>query len=70
MLKKEWKSEKGESSTSIWKKYGIQKQTLSGWLKEKTKIYSEVEENKMSAKKVRMRLSQHEDLDKACYMWF
>ena len=69
MLKKERKSEKGESPTSIQKKYGIPKQTLSGWLKEKTKIYSEVEKNKTSAKRVRMRLSPHEDLDKACYMW-
>ena len=32
--------EKGESSTSISKKYGVPKQILSGWLKEKTKIYS------------------------------
>ena len=61
--------EKGESSASISKKYGVPKQTLSGWLKEKTKIYSEVEKNKTSAKRVRMRLSPHEDLDKACYMW-
>ena len=42
---------------------------MSGWLKQKTKIYSEVETNKTSAKRVRMRLSPHEDLDKACYMW-
>ena len=61
--------EKGESSASISRKYGIPKQTLSGWLKEKTKIYSEVEKNKTSAKRDRMRLSLHEDLDKACYMW-
>ena len=61
--------EKGESSLSISKKYGVPKQTLPGWLKEKTKIYSEVEKNKTSAKRVRMRLSPHEDLDKACYMW-
>ena len=29
-------AEKGESSASISKKYGVPKQTLSGWLKEKT----------------------------------
>ena len=29
--------EKGESSASISKKYGVTKQTLSGWLKEKNK---------------------------------
>ena len=31
--------EKGESSASISKKYGVPKQTLSGWLKEKTKKF-------------------------------
>ena len=33
------------------KKYGIPKQTLSGWIKEKAKIFAEVEKH----------------LDKACY---
>ena len=61
--------EKGQSSASISKKYGVPKQTLSGWLKEKTKIYSEVEKNNTSAKRVRMWLSPHDDLDKAYYMW-
>ena len=37
---------KGESSASISKKYGVPKQTLSGWLKEKRKIYSKVQKNK------------------------
>ena len=44
------------------KKYGVRKQTLSGWLKEKTEIYLEVVKNKNSAKRVRMRLSPHEDV--------
>ena len=35
--------EKGESSASISKNYGVPKQTLSGWLKEKTKLYSQVD---------------------------
>ena len=62
-------AEKGESSASISRKYGIPKQTLSGWFKEKTKMYSEVKKNKTSKKRVRMQLSPHDDLDKACYMW-
>ena len=61
--------EKGELSASISRKYGIPKQTLSGWLKEKTKIYSEVKKSKTSKKRVRMQLSTHDDLNKACYMW-
>ena len=42
--------EKGESSASISKKYGVSKQTLSGWLKEKTNIYSEVEKKQLPRK--------------------
>ena len=60
--------EKGKSSASISKKYGVPKQRLPGWLTGKTKMYSEVEKNKTSAKRVRMRHSPNEDLDKACYM--
>ena len=61
--------EKGESSASISKKYGVPKHALPGWLKGKTKIYSKVKKNKTSLKRVRMRLSSHEDLDKTCCMW-
>ena len=61
--------DKGEPSVSISKKYGIPKQTMSGWSKEKKKKYSEVEKKKTSAKRVRIRVSLNENLDKACYMW-
>ena len=61
--------DKGEPSVSISKKYGIPKQTLSGWSKEKNQIYSEVEKNKTSAKRVLMCVSLNKYLDKACYMW-
>ena len=59
--------EKGELYASISKKYVVPKQTFSGWLNGKTKIYSEVEKNK-TAKRVRMGLSPHEELDKTCYV--
>ena len=42
--------EKGESSASISKKFGLPKQILSGWLKEKTNFYSEVEKKKLQRK--------------------
>ena len=61
--------DKGESSAFISKKYDIAKQALSGWLKGKINIYSEVEKNKTSVKSVRMRLFPYEDLEKAYYMW-
>ena len=56
--------DKGESCACIAKKYNIAKQTLSGWLKEKARIYSEVEKNKTSEKRLRMRGSSYEDMDK------
>ena len=61
--------DKGESCACIAKKYDIAKQTLSGWLKEKARIYSEVEKNKTSEKRLRMRGSSYEDMDKTCYKW-
>ena len=56
--------DKGESCACVAKKYDIAKQTLSGWLKEKARIYSEVEKNNTSEKKLRMRGSSMRD--KAC----
>ena len=67
--------DKGESSASISKKYYIAKQTLSGWLKEKAKFYSEAEKSRTSEKSQHAMsfyetgwVSPYEDLDKACYM--
>ncbi|XP_065673876.1 tigger transposable element-derived protein 4-like [Hydra vulgaris] len=60
--------DKGESSVSISKKYGIPKQTLSGWSKEKKEnIFRS--RKKPSAKRVRMHVSLNENLNKACHMW-
>ena len=54
---------KGEPSASISKNYAIiTKQTFYGWLKVKTKTYSEVKKNKTSIKRVWMRVSTYEDL--------
>ena len=50
-------------------KHGISKQTTSGWIKDKSKIFAEVESNKFSEKRQRMKISAYEDLDKACYKW-
>ena len=52
------------------KKDSIGKQTLSTRLKEKAKIYLEVERNKISVKRVRMRAYPYKDLSKACYMCY
>ena len=42
--------EKGESSVSISKKYGVPKQTLSGWLKEKQKFIQKSRKTKLLRK--------------------
>ena len=44
------KIEKGESSASISKKYGVPKQTLSGWLKEKQKFIQKSRKTKLLRK--------------------
>ena len=42
--------EKGELSASISKKYGVPKQTLSGWLKEKQKFIQKSRKTKLLRK--------------------
>ena len=44
------KIEKGESSASISKKYGVPKQTLSGWLKGKQKFIQKSRKTKLLRK--------------------
>ena len=38
--------DKGETCAAISRTNGIAKRTLSGWIKEKSKIYDEVEKNR------------------------
>ena len=47
--------EKGESCAAVSCKHSIPKQTLSGWMKEKSKIYDAVEKNATSTRRQRMR---------------
>ena len=61
--------EKGKSCAAVSRKHSIPKQTLSGWMKEKSKIYDAVEKNATSTKKQRMRGAKSDDIDKACYQW-
>ena len=49
--------EKGESSASISKKYGVRKQTLSGWLKEKKIIQKSRKKKKFCEKSQDVTLS-------------
>ena len=50
--------------------YKVPKQTLYGWMKDKKKIYEEVEASRVANKRQRLRTATYEGLDKACYKWF
>ena len=50
--------------------YKVPKQTFYGWMKDKKKIYEEVEASRVAKKRQRLRTATYEDLDKACYKWF
>ena len=45
---------------AVIRKYGIAKQTLSNWIKEKSKIFAAVEANNPSAKRQRLRQSSYD----------
>ena len=61
--------EQGTSCGAVIRKYGIAKQTLSNWIKEKSKIFAAVEANNSSAKRQRLRQSSYDNVDQACYKW-
>ena len=58
--------DKGETCIAISRKHEFPKQMLSGWIIEKSKIYDEVEKNRTTEKRQRMRSAASEDLGKAC----
>ena len=39
-------------------------------MKDKQKIYEEVEASRVTHKRQRLRTATYEDMDKACYKWF
>lgn len=62
--------EQGTSCSAIARKYGIAKQTLSNWIKDKYKIFATVDANNTTAvKRKRFRQSPHHNVDQACYKW-
>ena len=48
----------------------VPKQTLYGGMKDKKKIYEEVEASRVTNKRQRLRTATYEGLDKVCYKWF
>ena len=60
----------GKKCAAVIRDYNIPKHTLYGWMKDKQKIYEEVEASRVTHKRQRLRTATYEDMDKACYKWF
>ena len=61
-------TDNGKKCAAAIRDYKVRKQT--GWMKDKKKIYEEVQASRMANKRQRLRTATYEDLDKACYKWF
>lgn len=59
-----------ESKTAIAKRHGIPKCTLSRILKDREKIQKAYNSGAFTPGRKRMRLADHEDLEKALFLWF
>ena len=60
--------EKGMTNKEAADKFGVPKNTISTWIKNKEKIFQALEEGAPSAKK--LRGCQYEKVDKALFEWF
>ena len=60
----------GITKTSVAKKYGVPKSTVSTWLANKDKILAANESGEINPKRQKMKRAENEDLDKAVYTWF
>ena len=61
--------EEGQSCITTSRKYGVAKNTISYWIKQKQKIFEAVEENNVSKKRKRVKPATYEELDNATYKW-
>ncbi|KAH6922941.1 hypothetical protein HPB50_020280 [Hyalomma asiaticum] len=59
-----------ESKTAIAKRHGIPKCTLSRILKDREKLEKAYNSGAFTPGRKRMRLADHEDLEKALFLWF
>ena len=60
--------EEGKSKLQVAAKYGIPKNTLCTWIKNKDKIF-EVAKKEMNTKRQRLRAGSYEKLDQAIFNW-
>ena len=62
--------EKGMSNKEAAEKYGIPKNTISTWMKNKHKILQSLEEQKTASGSKKVRGCDYEQIDKAVFKWF
>ncbi|XP_047139139.1 tigger transposable element-derived protein 4-like [Hydra vulgaris] len=58
------------SNKEVAKKYGVPKNTLSTWIKNKTKLSTSLEKNGTKSKRKKLRSGNFKNVDKAIYTWF
>nr|XP_047135829.1 tigger transposable element-derived protein 4-like isoform X1 [Hydra vulgaris] len=58
------------SNKEVPKKYGVVKNTLSTWIKNKTKFSTSLEKNGTKFKQKKLRSGNFKNVDKAIYTWF
>ena len=60
--------EKGMTNKEASEKFGVPKNTISTWMKNKDKLFEGLEQGSSDAKK--MRRCDYEQVDKAVFKWF
>ena len=60
--------EKGMTSKEASEKFGVPKNAISTWMKNKDKLFEDLEQSSSDAKK--MRGCDYEQVDKAVFKWF
>ena len=60
--------ENGISNKNVAEKYGVPKNTVSTWLKNKEKLFTALE--KSSNKRKKVRESNYPDIDNVVFKWF
>ena len=62
--------EKGMANKSVTAKYGVPKNTLSTWVKNKHKLTASLEKKGMSSSRKGTRCGSYDQIDKAVFHWF
>ena len=62
--------EKGMTNEDVEAKYGVPKNSLSAWVKNKHKLTTSLENKGMSSSRERTRCGSNDQIDKAVFHWF